>query len=120
MDKSGRVFIDFHTGLQKFIVVGLRKGKGSFFIRNMGHDDADFHTTFCGIGQSQNHLMVQDQVRCHDMYIVLCRIQYIQIYLFSCPLITIWHHIIRDDISVIGHLQIGGGPVWLILQLPTL
>ena len=115
MDKARFIFIDLYTCFQKFVIIGLCQGKGRLFIRDMGHDDPDFYSSFGCIDQGHKKFMIQDQIWGHNMDIILCRIQDIHVHLFSHSLAAIRAGTIGDHKAVIGHRKFPGCPVALII-----
>ena len=53
--------------------------KGVFLIRDMGHNDDRIHSALGRIGEGRHHIVVQDQVRRHNVYISSCLVDDIQI-----------------------------------------
>ena len=74
MYESRRVLIDLHTTLDQFLIIGLCHCKCIPFIRNMRHDDDHLDATLRRTGQCGKHLIIQDQIWCHDMHIFFCMV----------------------------------------------
>ena len=100
MDKSRRIFIDLYPACDQFLIISLRKIKCIRLIRNMWHNNLHFYSTFCSSCQRINHLIVQDQIRCHNMHILLGMIQDVEIHFFSYILMVKRTVSIWDDVTV--------------------
>ena len=106
MNKSWFIFINLHTCFQKLIIVCFCYSKRIFLIWNMGHDNRNIDSSFCSIGKCHNHFIIQNQIRCHDMYIFPGCVEDIQIYLLSHPLFSVWTDLIWHDKSIIVYRKI--------------
>ena len=100
MHKTRRILVNLHTGLHQFLIIRSGDDERIFFIRDMGHQDHHLDATPGRIRQRPDHLMIQDQIRRHDMYIFPCRIQDIQIYPPPRPCFSVRADVIWDKKSV--------------------
>ena len=72
----------------------------------MRHDDDHLNTTLRRTDQCSKHLIIQDQIRGHDMHIFFCMVQNMEIYFFSYIFmikraVCIWNHISQFFIQCI-------------------
>ena len=106
MYKSRCILIDLYPALDQFLIIGLCHSKCIPLIRNMRHDDDHLNTTFRRTDQCRKHLVIQDQIRGHDMHIFFCMVQNMEIYFFSYIFmikraVCIWNHISQFFIQCI-------------------
>ena len=99
MNESRTVLINLNTTLYQFLVICLCHHKCIPFIRNMWHNDNYFHSTLGYPRQCHDHLIIQDQVRSHNMNIFLRMIQNMEINFFTDILIVIRAVSVRNYIS---------------------
>ena len=66
----------------------------------MWHNNDHLYTAFRCSGKCCNHLTVQDQIRRHDMHILLGMIQNMEIHFFAYIFIIIWMISIRNHITM--------------------
>ena len=85
MDKTRRVLVDPHPGGQQASVVGLGQSVGQALVRDAGKDEAYVYAPLGGEFQRRLHLLVQDQIGGHDVHIVPCPVQNVQIHPFAHP-----------------------------------
>lgn len=83
VDKSRSIFINLHPGAREGFAMRFGQRIGRFFIRNTQKDQLDIHAALRGIFYSGFQFTVQDEVRRHDMDIVLCAVQNIHIDRFT-------------------------------------
>ena len=104
MYKSRCILIDLHSAFNQFFIICLCYRECIPFIRNMRHDDDHFNTTFGCTYKCCQHLIIQYQIRSHDMHILLRMIQDMEIHLFSNVLmvkrtVRIWDHVSQSVIQ---------------------
>ena len=99
MYKPRRIFKNFNSCPDQPGIIRLRQSKGILLIRNMGHNNRHIHTTLCRKGQGGNHLLIQNQIWRHDMYIIDCPVYDIKINILRQILIVNRAVSIRHDIS---------------------
>ena len=74
MHKSWCIFINLYSALDQFLVISFCNCKSIPFIRDMRHYNNYFDSAFCHTSQCCDHLIVQYQIRRHNMHIFLCMI----------------------------------------------
>ena len=99
MDEARRVLIDLDAAFDQFLIIGLCNRECIPFIRNMGHDDNDLDSAFRHPGEGSDHLIIQNQVWRHNMYILLRMVQDMEIHFLPNILVVKWAIRIRDDIA---------------------
>ena len=79
MHKARCILIDLYARLQQLRIIRPCNRKDNLFVRYMRQDQLDIHTSSRCIGQCCDQLIVNDQIRCHDVHVLLCLVQHIQI-----------------------------------------
>src|SRR5699024_11774208 len=79
MEKSRLKLVNLYPCLQKFRVKGLCHCKSIGFVRDARHKDLYVYPSPGRIGKSRDHLIIQDQIWRHNMYISFCIIKEIHI-----------------------------------------
>ena len=79
---------------------------GIFLVRDMRQDQLYLYPSLCCKDQGIDHFFIDDQIRRHDMYIILWPVEDIKVYLFSHILIVIRAVSVGNDISAISHSAI--------------
>ena len=103
MDKSRLKLPDLHPAVQKLLIISMGQEKGVLLIRDMGHDDHHLHPSLCREYQGVKGLVVQNQVRRHDMHIFFCLIQHIHVHVFAHRLV------VQRGIAVGDHVTLPAG-----------
>ena len=80
----------------------------------MRHYDKYLHAPVCRIGQRHHHLVIQNQVRRHDMHIGMRRVDDIQVNLLPHPLRPQGADAVRNHKAVPGLRRVGGQAVFFI------
>ena len=83
MYKSWRIFVNLNPCFDQFFIIGLCYCKGIPLVWNMRHNDNDFNSRLGNSCQRCDHLIIQNQIWCHNMYILFRMIQNMEVYLFS-------------------------------------
>ena len=79
MYKAGKVFVDFYTGLGQGTIVGLCQSVCGNVISNTGQDHTYIYATLGGVFQRVFHFCIDDEIGRHDINIVLCPIEDIDV-----------------------------------------
>ena len=83
MNESGFIFIDSDSFFQQYFIIISCHNICIRFVRDMGHNDFYIDSAVCRICKRCNHLIIKNKIRCHNMYIMFRRIQYIHVYCLS-------------------------------------
>ena len=83
MNKSRRVLINFYPALYERCIVGLREQENHLLVRNPRRHNPHVHTVLRRVAERRQHLMVNDQIRCEDIDVILCPVYDIQVNIFA-------------------------------------
>ena len=79
MDKARKILIY----LNQLRIVGMCQHERRFLVRDMRHDDHCIHTALCRIGERRDHIVIQNQIRSHDVHIFSRLVDDVQVELVS-------------------------------------
>ena len=79
VDEAGLIFVDLDAALDEGLVIGAADHVDIPFIRVGGGDDADIYTTFCRGFQGGDKFIIQDEVGCGDIDIMVRPLDEVQI-----------------------------------------
>ena len=83
VNKSRRVLVNFYPALYERRIVGLREQKNHLLVRNSRRHNPYIHAVLRRIAERGQHLMVNDQIRCKNIDVILCPVYDIQINIFT-------------------------------------
>jgi len=69
--KSRCIFIDFHPIADQLLIISPCQQIGIFLVRDMRQDQLYLYPSLCCKDQGIDHFFIDDQIRRHDMYIIL-------------------------------------------------
>ena len=79
MDKSRHKLINLHTMADQILVVRPGNRIDQPLVGNVRHDDGNLHPALRGVDERRDHLVIQNQIRRHDVHIVLRPVQNIHV-----------------------------------------
>ena len=98
VDKARRILVQLYPCRRQVLIVGFRQRIGRLFIRDARQDQLHIHPTLGSEFQSRLHLVVQNEIGCHDMHVVLGPVENVHIDALPHLIIVQWtvavgHHI---------------------------
>ena len=98
--KPRRILVNLYTCFHQFFIISSRNDERIFLVRNMRHQDHHLDAPPRRVRQRSDHLVIQDQIRRHNMYIILGGIQNIQIDSASYPRFPVRTDVIRNKKAI--------------------
>ena len=83
MNKTRCILINFYTTFEQRFIMGLCQKENHFLVRDSRCHNPYIHATLCSVAQAHQHLIINDQVWCENIYIPLCMVDNIQINILS-------------------------------------
>ena len=71
VNEARLVLINLYTVFKQPAVIRVRKREGDLLVRHMRQDELDLHAAARGVGQRRDHLVVNDEIRRHDVYVTV-------------------------------------------------
>ena len=100
MDESRIVFTDLHSAFNESPIEGSRHIEDDLLIRDTRSDDADIDASFGSQDQSVDELRVDDEIRSHDVDIVIGLIEDVHVDVLGSDLVIKRRLSIRDDVAL--------------------
>ena len=100
MDKARRILEDPHSCFDQLVVIWLGYQIHQLLIRDTRRNDAHINSAFCRKCQRCHHLIINNQIRCCDIDIMLCLVDHVQIDILSDNLIIHRRVAIRLNVSI--------------------
>ena len=111
VDEARLVLIDLHAAVQKAAVIGVRQRKGDLLVRHVRQDELYLDAALRGVGQRRDHLIVDDEIRRHNVHIAVGAVDDVHIHHFADEIAVERTVAVGDDEAGrrarrLGHIEI--------------